>query len=129
MPSRRWQVIKEYLHLVAHEIDQCRASTFIRNVQHIATGHRFKEFARHMYGGTTTRRSHINFADIVLAIRQELSHVIGWKTWWHNHHIGRTNNPRNRCNVSDEVKWQTFIKGCINPVGRINQKHGVPIGR
>src|SRR5437870_1604307 len=73
-------------------------------------------------------RPHIDFARVGLRISDELGNRSDWKRWMHLHHEGHADDPRDRCDVADEIVIESLVKRHVDQVRRIGQEERMTVG-
>src|SRR5262245_32845470 len=98
-------------------------------MQHVDAGHRLKQLALQMGGGSDTTRRHGELAGIGLGIGDELGDRPRWNREVRYHHVVDTGDASNRRDVAAEIETKLFVQRSTDRVYRSDEEERVAIRR
>src|SRR5262249_30570464 len=97
-------------------------------MQHVDAGHRLKQLALQMGGGSDTTRRHGELAGIGLGIGDELGDRPRWNREVRYHDVVHTGDSSNRREVEAEIKTKFSVKRSTDRFYRSDEDERIPVG-
>src|SRR5215813_272764 len=96
-------------------------------MQHVDAGHRLKQLALQMGGGSDTTRRHGELAGIALGIGNELGDRPRWNREVRYHDVVHTGDASNRRDVAAEIETKLFVQRSTDRVYRSDEEERIAV--